>query len=70
MRIMLALGGALFLGGVAAACLFWAGVSQGAPIAFTLGDLALVTVIPLAIGQMGNWGVPGDVPPFNWRRRH
>ncbi|MGH3185296.1 MAG: hypothetical protein ACRD1G_02060 [Acidimicrobiales bacterium] len=70
MRIVLLLGAALFLGGVAAACVFWAGVSEAAPVAFALGGFALAIGITVGIGQLGNWGVPGDEPPLGWHHKH
>ncbi|HEY7008165.1 MAG TPA: hypothetical protein VH395_04460 [Jatrophihabitantaceae bacterium] len=68
MRLVLALAAVGLLGGIVSACLFWAGVDQGAPLALAFGGLLLVIVVPLAVGQLGNWGVPGDEPPIRWRR--
>jgi hypothetical protein len=75
MRFVLAFAGALLLGAFAAACVFWAGVDQGAPIAFALAGFALAILIPIGIGRAENWEVPGDEPPLPWRgsdrpRRH
>jgi len=64
--MVLALGAAVFLGGVAAACAFWAGVSAAAPVAFVLGGLTFAIGVPIAINQLGNWGVPGDEPSIDW----
>lgn len=61
--------GVLFLlGGVAAACTYWAGISEGAPIAFLLGGSTLAVLIPVAIDWLGNWGVPGDEHGMEWLR--
>lgn len=66
MRIVCALGAMLFLGGVAAACVFWAGVSEAGPVAFALGGFALMIAAPIGMNQLGNWGVPGDEPSVGW----
>mgnify|MGYP001036445140 CR=1 FL=1 len=60
MRTLLALAAVLFLGAVAMACAFWAGYSQGAPLAFALVGAALVIIVPLWMDGLGNWGAPGD----------
>jgi len=67
MRIVLVLGAVLFLGALAAACVFWAGVSEAAPVAFALAGLTLAVVLPVGVGKVGNWGVPGDEPSAGWR---
>ncbi len=68
MRLVMLVGMALFLGALAAACAYWAGAAQGAPIALALVGLTLSVVIPVSIGQLSNWGVPGDEPKLPWRR--
>lgn len=70
MRTVLALGVVLFVGGVVAACIFWAGVDGAGPVAFALGGLTIVCVLYVGIGRLGNWGVPGDEPPLIWRSKH
>jgi hypothetical protein len=60
----------MLLGAVAASCVFWAGVEQGGPIAFALGGFTLAIIVPVGLGQMGNWGMPGDEPAPRWRRAH
>ena len=70
MRVLLLLGALLFLGGVAAACAFWAGAEAGAPVAFACGGGLLAIITPTLIGQWGNWGVPGDEPRLTWRGKH
>lgn len=67
MRVLVGLGATLFLGALAAACAYWAGASQGAPIALALAGLSLSIAAPVGIGQLGNWGVPGDEPKLRWR---
>lgn len=63
--------GLLFvLGGVAAACTFWAGIDEGGPIAFLLAGSALAVLMPVIIDRVANWGVPGDEPALSWRSRH
>lgn len=69
MRIVSALGVVLFLGGVVAACLVWAGQSGAAGYALALGGFGLGIGITVAITQLGNWGVPGDEPPLGWFHR-
>jgi hypothetical protein len=70
MRFLIVLGTILLLGALAAAIAYWAGASQGAPIALALAGVTLSIVTPMVIGQLGNWGVPGDEPPFRWRPTH
>ena len=67
MRVLLALAAILLLGSVAAACAFWAGVTAGGPVAFALGGFLIAVVVPMGVGQLGNWGVPGDEPRLHWR---
>ncbi len=67
MRALIVLGTTMLLGALAGACAFWAGVRQGAPIALALAGFTLVIGIPVGIGQLGNWGVPGDEPKIRWR---
>lgn len=69
MRIVSALGAVLFLCGVIAAVMFWAGVSGAAGYALALGGFGLGTCIMVGITQSGNWGVPGDEPPLGWLHR-
>lgn len=66
MRTVLALGLALLVGAVVALCVFWAGVDVAGPIAFALGGLTIACVVPIWMGRLGNWGVPGDEPIFGW----
>jgi hypothetical protein len=68
MRFVLALAGVMLLGALAAACAFWAGIDQGAPIAFALSGFTLAILVPVGVGQMENWDMPGDEPPLPWRR--
>ncbi|MEO6885853.1 MAG: hypothetical protein ABI232_06145 [Jatrophihabitantaceae bacterium] len=70
MRIVLALGVALFVGGIVAACVFWAGVNSAGSVAFALAGLAIAFVVPVVIGRFGNWDVPGDEPAFGWLAKH
>jgi len=58
-----------FLAGVAAACAFWAGISQGAPIAFVLGGLMLATGLSVGLAQDANWCVSGNEAEVHWRRK-
>lgn len=67
MRTLIVLGAVLFLGALAGACAYWAGASQGAPIALALAGFTLAIIIPVGVGQLGNWGVPGDRPRLRWR---
>lgn len=63
--------GVLFLlGGVAAACTYWAGIDEGAAIAFLLGGSALATLLPVGIEWVSNWGVPGDEHGLPWGAKH
>ena len=68
MRIVLVLAAILLLGSAAAACVFWAGIAAGGPVAFALGGFLVAVVVPMGMGQLGNWGVPGDEPRLRWRR--
>lgn len=70
MRIVLALDAVLFVGGVVAACVFWTGVSDAASVAFVVGGLALTIGATIGISQLGNWGVPGDLPPLGRHHNH
>lgn len=70
MRVVIAAAAILLLGALAAACAYWAGAAQGAPIAFALAGFLLAIVVPVAIGQLGNWGAPGDEPAPRWRHSH
>lgn len=70
MRFVVALGGLMLLGAIAASCALWAGVEQGAPIAFALGGFTLAIILPVGLGQLGNWGMPGDEPALRSRRAH
>lgn len=67
MRTIIVLASILILGALTAACAYWAGVSQGAPIAFALAGLALCILGPVGINQLGDWGEPGDEPTLRWR---
>ncbi len=69
MRIVSALAAVLFLGGVVAAILVWAGVGGAAGYAIALGGFGLGLGITVTITQLGNWGVPGDEPPLGWLHR-
>ena len=67
MRVILVIAVLLILGGLAAACAFWAGADTAAPVAFALGLMSLTIVVPVWIGQLSNWGVPGDEPRLDLR---
>lgn len=68
MRVVLVLAAFLLLGSVAAACAFWAGIAAGGPVAFALGGFLIAVMVPIGMGQLGNWEVPGDEPRLGWRR--
>ncbi len=70
MRLLAVLGVLLTLGAVASACAFWAGASQGAALAVALGGSALAVGIPVVVGQLDRWGVPGDGPSLMRRGGH
>lgn len=70
MRAVIVLGSLLLVGALAAACAYWAGAAQGAPIAFALAGFAVAVIVPVAVGQLGNWGAPGDEPALHWRHSH
>jgi hypothetical protein len=68
MRFTLVLLAALFLGGVAAACALWAGISQGGPIAFACGSFFVAVGLPVVLTQDANWCVSGNEPAPRWRQ--
>lgn len=68
-RTLFWLGVLFFLGAVAAACTFWAGIDEGAPIAFLLAGTTLAALIPVTLDWLGNWGVPGDERALSWLPR-
>ncbi len=63
-RALLGLGVLFLLGGIAAACTFWAGVAEAGPIAFLLGGSTVAALMPVGINQWARWGVPGDERPL------
>ncbi|TAM90984.1 MAG: hypothetical protein EPN43_04985 [Jatrophihabitans sp.] len=65
MRILIGLAALSMLGAVATAIAFWAGADQAGPFSFALLGFAVMISVPIIVGQLSNWGVPGDEP--SWR---
>jgi hypothetical protein len=68
MRFIIVLVSVLFLGGVAAACALWAGISQGGPIAFACGAFVVAFGLPAVLTQDANWCVSGNEPALRWHQ--
>ena len=68
MRFIIVLLAVLFLGGVAAACALWAGISQGGPIAFACGGFIVAAGLPVVLAQDANWCVSGNEPALRWHQ--